>query len=67
MNITDQNKNRSKNKIPDDMEMLIEMKSMGLIYSVPNWNYDDSYIINYAQQRNAYVITNDRYNDHIQK
>lgn len=31
--------------MPDDVKMLIEIKSKGYASGVPNWNYDDSYMI----------------------
>lgn len=31
--------------MPDDVKMLIEIKNKGYASGVPNWNYDDSYMI----------------------
>lgn len=53
--------------IPDDVDLLIDLKSKGFLFGVPNWNYDDSFIIDYAKKKQAYIVTNDRYNDHIEK
>jgi ribonuclease ZC3H12 len=52
--------------IPDDVNLLLELKAKGIAFGIPNWNYDDSYIIEYAKNKGAYIVTNDRYNDHIQ-
>ena len=41
------------------------MKSKGYAYGVPNWNYDDSYMISHAREKGGMILTNDRYNDHI--
>lgn len=30
-------------------------------------DYDDSYSIRYAMQRNGFVVTNDLYRDHVKK
>ena len=38
------------------------MKKKSIITGIPNWNYDDSYIIDYAKNKKGYIITNDRYN-----
>lgn len=52
--------------IPDDVDLLCDLKAKGFAFGVPNWNYDDSFIIDYAKRKNAYIVTNDRYNDHIE-
>ena len=49
------------------MDTLLELKAKGCAFGVPNWNYDDSYIIEYAKKKGAYIVTNDRFNDHIDK
>lgn len=53
--------------IPDDVDLLIELKDKELAFGTPNWNYDDSYMIDFAKKKGAYIVTNDRYNDHIEK
>ncbi|CAD8104596.1 unnamed protein product [Paramecium sonneborni] len=53
------------NKLPDDVKLLLEMKNKGYAYGVPNWNYDDSYMIQFAREKGGLILTNDRYNDHI--
>ncbi|CAD8169152.1 unnamed protein product [Paramecium octaurelia] len=60
--LTNQN---NVNKLPDDVKLLLEMKNKGYAYGVPNWNYDDSYMIQYAREKGGLILTNDRYNDHI--
>ncbi len=61
-------------KTPDDMDLLNKMVEQNYICGVPSWEYviiyyfqDDSYIIDYAQKKNGFILTNDRYNDHIEK
>lgn len=54
-------------KIPDSVGLLKELDSQGLIIKTPAWDYDDSYCIEYARNKNATIITNDRYWDHIEK
>lgn len=41
------------------------MKNKGYASGVPNWNYDDSYMISFAREKGGLILTNDRYNDHI--
>jgi ribonuclease ZC3H12 len=36
-----------------------------LASGIPNFVYDDSFIIDFAKKKNAFILTNDRYNDHI--
>lgn len=42
-----------------------ELKEKGYAIGIPNWNNDDSYMIEYARDKKGYILTNDRYNDHI--
>ncbi len=64
--------------IPDDVQLLIELRNkvikikvniftlfQGYAVGMPNWNNDDSYVISYSREKKAYILTNDRYNDHI--
>ena len=51
--------------VPDDVDLLIELKDQGLVSGVPSWNYDDSYLIEYAKNKKAYIISNDRFADHV--
>jgi hypothetical protein len=34
---------------------------------VPNWDYDDSYILEYAQKISGHIVTNDRFKDYLDK
>jgi len=61
-----ESKGESLKNIPDDVNLLLELKAKGIAFGIPNWNYDDSYIIEYAKNKGAFIVTNDRYNDHIQ-
>ena len=35
--------------------------------STPSQDYDDSYCIKYAKDDGAYIVTNDRFRDYIEK
>jgi hypothetical protein len=54
-------------KIPDSVGLLKELDARGLLIKTPAWDYDDSYCIEYARNKAATIITNDRYWDHIDK
>ena len=54
-------------KVPDDVHLLKQLFNHGIIVSTPAQDYDDSYTINYARQRNGYVISNDMYRDQIER
>ncbi|KRX00081.1 hypothetical protein PPERSA_07278 [Pseudocohnilembus persalinus] len=51
--------------IPDDVDLLNKLKEKGYATGIPNWNNDDSFIIEYARSKQGYILTNDRFNDHI--
>ena len=51
--------------IPDDVELLKDLRKKGYATGIPNWNNDDSFIIDYAKSKKGYIMTNDRFNDHI--
>lgn len=38
-----------------------------LFFAYSHKDYDDSYCIEYAMQHNSCIVTNDRYNDHVDK
>mmetsp|Transcript_33313 Transcript_33313/g.58435 ORF Transcript_33313/g.58435 Transcript_33313/m.58435 type:complete len:648 (-) Transcript_33313:28-1971(-) len=57
----------NSSRIPDSVGLLKELDSQGLLIKTPAWDYDDSYCIEYARNKNATIITNDRYWDHIEK
>lgn len=35
--------------IPDDVPCLIDLKDKGYATGIPNWNNDDSFVIEYAR------------------
>ena len=35
--------------------------------STPAQDYDDSYCISYARRENAFIVTNDKFRDYLQK
>eukprot|EP00026_Physarum_polycephalum_P002863 Phypoly_transcript_02872.p1 GENE.Phypoly_transcript_02872~~Phypoly_transcript_02872.p1 ORF type:complete len:594 (+),score=115.49 Phypoly_transcript_02872:625-2406(+) len=51
----------------DDMPLLNSLVDQGLIVLTPPQDYDDSYSIEYARKHNCCIVTNDRYNDNIDK
>lgn len=53
--------------VGDDLPQLMELVQKGLVVLTPPQDYDDSYCIEYAKKHNACIVTNDRYNDHIDK
>jgi hypothetical protein len=38
-----------------------------MIVKTPPQDYDDSYCIQYAKKFNAYIVTNDKFRDYIEK
>ena len=52
---------------PDDMEALKRLKREGVLSLSPSKDYSDSYAIEYAKTKNGIIITNDRFNDAINK
>jgi len=54
-------------KVPDAVGILKELDRQGLLVKTPPWDYDDSYCLKYAQEKEAVIVTNDRYEDHIEK
>ncbi len=51
----------------NDTALLEQLEKKKLIKSVPSKSVADSYIIKYAEQKNAFIVTNDRYRDWAQK
>ena len=54
-------------QLPDNIPILQELVTKGLIIPTPPQDYDDSYCIVYAKQHNGYIVTNDMYRDHVKK
>ena len=52
---------------PYDMEALKRLKREGVLSLSPSKDYSDSYAIEYAKTKNGIIITNDRFNDAINK
>ena len=53
--------------LPDDCQSQIELKNQHFACGVPNWDYDDSYILEYARTVSGYIVTNDRFKDYLDK
>jgi len=51
--------------IPDNIDILLEMKNKEVAFGIPTGKYEDEFIIAYARNHNAYILSNDRYNDII--
>lgn len=70
--LNDRNKSRRRpggvngdlQSTPEDQAALQEMVEEGLLATTPSQDYDDSYCISYAMQRNGVVVTNDMFRDH---
>lgn len=43
------------------------MADKGFIIKTPPQDYDDSYCIKYAKKFNAFIVTNDKFRDYVQK
>lgn len=46
--------------VGDDFPAFTALVDEGLVVLTPSQDYDDSYSIEYAKQRNACIVTNDR-------
>ena len=51
----------------DDASILRNLRTKGLVASVPSQDHDDDYWLQFAWQKDAYVVTNDRMKDHVEK
>lgn len=54
-------------KITSEIEILEDLQAEGLLKTTPPQDYDDSYIIQYAQAHNGFIVSNDKYRDSIEK
>lgn len=52
-------------KLPDDVNYLKQLHKEGVIVTTPPQDYDDSYCIEYAKKHRGYIVTNDKFRDHI--
>eukprot|EP00497_Spongosphaera_streptacantha_P003341 TRINITY_DN4003_c0_g1_i1.p1 TRINITY_DN4003_c0_g1~~TRINITY_DN4003_c0_g1_i1.p1 ORF type:complete len:120 (+),score=29.40 TRINITY_DN4003_c0_g1_i1:343-702(+) len=53
--------------MPDNIRILRQLKSDGLLYTTPKGDYDDSYCIQYARENSGVIVSNDRYRNAIYK
>ncbi len=51
----------------DEPSIIRKLRDDGLIASVPSQDHDDDYWLQFAWQKDAYVVTNDRMKDHVVK
>ena len=61
----DPNKPGKKRVLPDNLPYLYGLVSKGLVVKSPPQDYDDSYCIQYAKSKNAFVVSNDMFRDYI--
>ena len=61
----DPNKHGKKRVLPDNLPYLYGLVSKGLVVKSPPQDYDDSYCIQYAKAKNAFVVSNDMFRDYI--
>ena len=54
-------------QLPDNVSLLHKLEEKGLIVRTPPQDYDDSYGIRYAKAKNAFIVTNDKFRDYVQK
>ena len=59
------NKHSKKRVLPDNLPYLYGLVSKGLVVKSPPQDYDDSYCIQYAKSKNAFVVSNDMFRDYI--
>eukprot|EP00826_Nyctotherus_ovalis_P038528 TRINITY_DN3613_c0_g1_i4.p1 TRINITY_DN3613_c0_g1~~TRINITY_DN3613_c0_g1_i4.p1 ORF type:complete len:668 (+),score=198.15 TRINITY_DN3613_c0_g1_i4:321-2324(+) len=52
-------------KLPDDVNYLKQLHKEGVVVTTPPQDYDDSYCIEYAKKHKGYIVTNDKFRDHI--
>eukprot|EP00929_Paragymnodinium_shiwhaense_P022654 TRINITY_DN14416_c0_g1_i2.p1 TRINITY_DN14416_c0_g1~~TRINITY_DN14416_c0_g1_i2.p1 ORF type:complete len:1011 (+),score=206.55 TRINITY_DN14416_c0_g1_i2:53-3085(+) len=57
---------RNQLKTPDDIPLLKKLVKQNILVLTPPQDYDDAYIITFAQRRCACVVTNDLYRDYIE-
>ncbi len=53
--------------MPDNVALLNKLATKGYIVKTPPQDYDDSYCIQYAKRSNAFIVTNDKFRDYVQK
>ncbi|MBO57480.1 MAG: hypothetical protein CMA77_00570 [Euryarchaeota archaeon] len=51
----------------DNPSIIRKLRDDGLVASVPSQDHDDDYWLQFAWQKDAYVVTNDRMKDHVEK
>ena len=54
-------------KIPDNVPLLKELNKKGIVVKTPSQDYDDTYCIEYAKKHGAYIVTNDKFREHVEK
>ena len=50
-----------------DQETIMKLRESNVLSEVPAGNHDDPYILKYAKDTNAFIISNDLFNDHKNK
>jgi len=60
-------KNRYTEKLADNLPLIKSLIDTGLVHLTPPQDLDDSYILQYAERHNAYIVSNDMFRDYIAK
>jgi len=53
--------------VASNIPLLLDLVDKGYLILTPAADYDDNYTIEYAKKNKACILTNDRYNDYIEK
>ena len=54
-------------QIPDNIALLHKLADLGIVIKTPPQDYDDSYCIQHAKAKNAFIVTNDKFRDFVDK
>uniref|UniRef100_A0A7S2RFF5 K Homology domain-containing protein n=1 Tax=Mucochytrium quahogii TaxID=96639 RepID=A0A7S2RFF5_9STRA len=49
----------------DDEATMQELRDAGMLFGSPSGEHDDVYIVDYAYRTDGYMVSNDKYRDHI--
>eukprot|EP00916_Digyalum_oweni_P010863 GHVL01018072.1.p1 GENE.GHVL01018072.1~~GHVL01018072.1.p1 ORF type:complete len:310 (+),score=61.19 GHVL01018072.1:1480-2409(+) len=53
--------------MPDDPDILTKLKKDGFVLTVPDREYDDTWMLDFARKKSVVIVSNDQYRDYIQK
>lgn len=49
--------------LPDDTSIILKLKSEGVAVGVPDKDYDDAYIVEFALDKKAFLVSNDKFKE----